>query len=107
MKKFEEGLTDKSRFHALYIIEDKVPRMLRYLDKTESAKLDVHVSEKVRSQISSEEVTSVNMHPCPQANGPAGDGANYFFFLSTWLRHLAVCKLLSLDLHCELIQLDP
>ena len=53
MKKFEDRLADKSRFHAIFITGDKVPRMLRYLDPANS----LQVPEKFRSQISSDKVT--------------------------------------------------
>ena len=56
MRKFEDRLTDRSRFHAVYVTEDKVPRMLRYLDPiyTDSAGLDL--PEKFKKEIKSDEV---------------------------------------------------
>ena len=56
MKNFEARLADKSRFHAIYITDDKVPRMLKYLDPAYTEFVGIKVPEKFRSQISSDEV---------------------------------------------------
>lgn len=57
IEEFKDRPFDKSRFHAIYITEDKVPRTLRYLDPTYTEFAKSYVPEKFRSQISSEEVT--------------------------------------------------
>ncbi len=53
-----DGKLDKSRFHAIYITDDVVPRVLRCLDPTfsESAVSKSEMAEKIKSQINSQEV---------------------------------------------------
>lgn len=56
---FAERTADKTRFHSIYISDDIVPRMLRYLDPvyTESAISDMCLPEKFRGRISLDEVS--------------------------------------------------
>jgi hypothetical protein len=47
---------DKSRFHAIYIADDVIPRVLRCLDPAfkESAVAASEISEKIKSQTTSD-----------------------------------------------------
>ena len=53
-----DGKLDKIRFHAIYITDDVVPRMLRCLDSTfnESAVSESEMAEKIKSQTNPQEV---------------------------------------------------
>ena len=53
-----DGKLDRSRFHAIYITDDVVPRMLRCLDPAfdESAVSKSEMSEKIKSQTNPHEV---------------------------------------------------
>ena len=53
-----DRIADSSRFHAIYITGDIIPRMIRYLDPvyTEFAKCDM--SEKFRKQNDPDKVNS-------------------------------------------------
>jgi hypothetical protein len=58
---FSDRVADKSRFHAIYIDDDIIPRMLRYLDPT-STKLKnatCGVPEKFKSKQSPEKVNNI------------------------------------------------
>ena len=63
-----DKIINKSRFHAVYIANDKLPRLLSHMDPACTGFADADMPEKLKNQVSTDDVSTVDVILCPNCN---------------------------------------
>ena len=79
MTDFARRIADKTRFHAVYISDDIIPRMMRYLDSSYTELATRDLPDRFRKEnVNSNEVRSKLAHICNSYTCKAHRGAAFF-----------------------------